>query len=99
MISPISLAGSLPIAPGASPVQSPTAPGSPFTALMENMLQSASSSREHSDAAIRDMITGRTENLHSVMLQAAQADLSFRLILEIRNRLSDAYQEVMKMQV
>ena len=50
-------------------------------------------------AAIRDMVSGKTENLHSVMLQAAQADLSFRLILEIRNRLSDAYQEIMKMQV
>ena len=32
-------------------------------------------------------------------LQVAQADLSFRLILEIRNRLSEAYQDIMKMQV
>jgi flagellar hook-basal body complex protein FliE len=32
-------------------------------------------------------------------LAVAQADLSFRLILELRNRLSEAYQEIMRMQV
>ena len=42
---------------------------------------------------------GETDNLHSVMLQMAQADLAFRLVLEVRNRLTEAYQEVMKMQV
>ena len=42
---------------------------------------------------------GRTDALHEVMLQVAQADLSFRFILEIRNRLTEAYQEIMKMQI
>jgi flagellar hook-basal body complex protein FliE len=33
------------------------------------------------------------------MLAVSQADLSFRMILEIRNRLTEAYQEIMRMQV
>ena len=42
---------------------------------------------------------GQTDNLHSVMLAVAKADLSFRTILEVRNRLTDAFQEIMRMQV
>ena len=45
------------------------------------------------------MATGQTDNLHQVLLQMAQADLSFHLVLEIRNRLTEAYQEIMKMNV
>jgi flagellar hook-basal body complex protein FliE len=46
---------------------------------------------------VRDMALGQTDNLHGIMLQMAQADLTFHLILEIRNRLTEAYQEIMKM--
>ena len=42
---------------------------------------------------------GNAQDLHTVSLAVAQADLSFRLILEMRNRLSDVFQEVTRMQV
>jgi flagellar hook-basal body complex protein FliE len=51
------------------------------------------------DAAIRDLATGNAQDLHTVSLAVAQADLSFRLILELRNRLTEAYQEVTRMQL
>jgi flagellar hook-basal body complex protein FliE len=89
----------MPAALAEAPMRAPATGGSPFAAVIDSVLGGANASRAASEAAIHDLATGRTDNLHDVMLQVAQADLSFRLVLEIRNRLTDAYQEVMKMQI
>ena len=78
---------------------SPEAGGVSFPQVLDQLLTGASQSHANAEAAVRDLAIGQTDNLHGVMLQMAQADLSFHLILEIRNRLTDAYQEIMKMQV
>jgi flagellar hook-basal body complex protein FliE len=41
---------------------------------------------------------GKDFDLHEIMIATEKADLSFRLLLQIRNKLLDAYQEVMRMQ-
>jgi flagellar hook-basal body complex protein FliE len=89
--SPGSAAYSPKEASGGSPAQDS------FPGVFNQLLHSAAHSHESAEAAVRDMALGRTDNLHGVMLQMAQADLTFHLILEIRNRLTDAYQEIMKM--
>ena len=73
--------------------------GGSFPKMLNQLLENAAQSHQSAEAAVRQMALGQTDNLHEVMLQMAQADLSFHLILEIRNRLTDAYQEVMKMQM
>ncbi|HZZ78309.1 MAG TPA: flagellar hook-basal body complex protein FliE [Gemmataceae bacterium] len=84
-------AGSVGRSAGASPA--------PFAGLVDQLVGGAVQSNTQAQAGVQDLALGRTDSLHEVMLQVAQADLSFRLILEIRNRLTDAYQEIMKMQV
>ena len=98
-VTPISSAG-LPVAPPPSSA-APTseAGGGSFARLLDQALEGAAQSHQNAQAAIHDLATGQTDQLHGVLLQVAQADLSFRLILEIRNRLSEAFQEIMKMQV
>lgn len=96
-ITPIGAPGlSLPSA-GVSPV--PGADGAIFSGLLERCLQGAANSHGQASAAVQALAVGQTDKLHDVLLQVAQADLSFRLILEIRNRLTEAYQDIMKMQV
>lgn len=46
-----------------------------------------------------ELVTGKVESFHEVAVQLKQADLSFRFALEIRNKLVDAYREVMRMNV
>jgi flagellar hook-basal body complex protein FliE len=70
-----------------------------FTKLVENLLNDVNAQQVKADSAVKGLALGQTDNLHNVMLSVAQADLTFRMILEIRNRLNDAYQEVMRMQV
>lgn len=73
--------------------------GSGFGAVLNGLLDGNRQANSAADAAVRDLATGDAQDLHTVSLAVAQADLSFRLILELRNRFADALQEVTRMQV
>ena len=102
-ISPIALTGATPLPLSAESILrtggATGASTAPFASLVDRFLGDAVQSRDQAQTAVRDLALGRTDSLHEVMLQVAQADLSFRLVLEIRNRLTEAYQEIMKMQI
>lgn len=70
-----------------------------FAGVLNGMLATNNQANAAADVAIRDLATGNAQDLHTVSMAVAQADLSFRLLLELRNRLSDAFQEVIRMQV
>ena len=70
-----------------------------FARLLTGFLGEAGRSKAQAEQAVSNLAAGRADNVHNVMLSMAKADLSFHLVLEIRNRLSDAYQEIMRMQV
>ncbi|MCS7166759.1 MAG: flagellar hook-basal body complex protein FliE [Gemmatales bacterium] len=86
--------------PGAS---SPTkAPGSgtfPFSRAVHELLQQVQVSAAQANQAVHQLALGQAESLHDVLLSVAQADLTFRLLLEIRNRLTEAYQEIARMPI
>ena len=70
-----------------------------FARVVAQFLNDASAHQTHAEQAVSNLAAGRASNVHNVMLSMAKADLSFHLVLEIRNRLSDAYQDIMRMQV
>ncbi len=51
------------------------------------------------EALPSDLLTGKVDDFHEVAVQLKQADLTFKFAMEIRNKLIDAYREVMRMQV
>lgn len=73
--------------------------GSEFGRIVQDILGNEAAASRNADAAIKALASGKAESLHQVGLAVAQADLQFRLVLELRNRLTEAYQEVMRMQV
>ena len=70
-----------------------------FAAVLNGLLDANQQANAAANAAVLDLATGKAQDLHTVSLAVAQADMSFRLILELRNRLTEAYQEVTRMQV
>ncbi len=50
-------------------------------------------------ADIGKLVSGNTQSLHEVMIHMEEAKLSFQLLAQVRTRLLEAYQEVMRMQV
>ena len=87
-------------ATGASSTALSNAPGlGGFSRVLSGLLNDANGQQAHAEQAVQNLAVGRADNVHNVMLSMAKADMSFHLVLEIRNRLSDAYQEIMRMQV
>jgi flagellar hook-basal body complex protein FliE len=85
-----------------SPAVQPSGTAEParsFGQAVTDLLQGANSQQLQADAAINDLAAGNSDGVHQVVLAVAKADLAFRMVLEIRNRLIESYQEVMRMQV
>lgn len=51
------------------------------------------------DGQVRKLLSGEPVELHRVILAGEQASLAFDLLMSVRNKVVDAYQEVMRMQV
>jgi flagellar hook-basal body complex protein FliE len=51
------------------------------------------------DASIVDLLTGKNADINSVVASVAKADMSFKLLVGVRDKLVAAYKETMKMQV
>jgi flagellar hook-basal body complex protein FliE len=51
------------------------------------------------DGAVRQLALGENVELHRVMMTIEQARISFELLVQVRNKVVEAYQEVMRMQV
>jgi len=55
--------------------------------------------RIHADKAVDGFLLGENEELHKVAAATQQAELSFDLFLQVKNKVVQAYQEIMRMQL
>jgi flagellar hook-basal body complex protein FliE len=78
----------------------PSAPAgvNPVTGF-ERMLTQVEQSEKSIGALLSDVATGQAGNLHQVMLRMEEARMQFELFVQMRNKVLEAYQEVMRMQV
>lgn len=70
-----------------------------FLDLLKNGINEVNSAVKSSEKASMDLVSGKSSNMHEVMLAASQAELGFNLLVQLRNKAIEAYQEVMRMQV
>ena len=52
-----------------------------------------------SQVDLQGLALGNVQNLHQVMIRLEESRISFQLMMQVRNRLLEAYQDVMKMQI
>lgn len=81
------------------PSSSGVAPGTSFQGFLGNMVNEVSGKQAAAGASMRDVISGGGTPLHQAMIAAEEASVSFQLMVEVRNRLLESYQELMRMQV
>lgn len=70
-----------------------------FGAVISEVIRQASTADQQSTAAIHQFESGKAEHLHEVMLKLEEADLSLRMMVQMRNKAVAAYEEIMRMQI
>ncbi len=66
--------------------------------LFEGILEQANVDQRNSDKAIKDLVEGKTDSVQQVVMSVAKAEMSFQMFMEIRNKLIESYNELMRMQ-
>ncbi len=75
------------------------APGGDFVGELKKAVEGVNRLQVEADGAVEGLNTGEAKNLHEVMIAMEKADISLRLTVQMRNKIVDAYQEIMRMQV
>ncbi|PAP75771.1 flagellar hook-basal body complex protein FliE [Rubrivirga marina] len=73
--------------------------GPAFRDTLAQAVDRVDGAQKAADAQVEAFVAGETENVHDVMIALNQAELHFQLLTEVRNKLLDGYQELMRMQV
>lgn len=84
---------SLPSAPPAS------VPGAGFGALLDGVVSNVVAKQQDAGALARSVLLGDTDQLHQSVIAMQEAGVAFSLMVEVRNKLVESYQELMRMQV
>ena len=90
--------------PPSTPVSLEDKPATPagtsdFSVWLNHQVDALNQQLTDSDNQLRSLATGNVENLHQVMISLEKAKLSFELALQVRNKLLEAYQDIMRMQI
>lgn len=73
--------------------------GQSFLDHLKDSIKETNGMQKSADKLAVDVATGKSANLHETMLAVTQAELTFNLMVQVRNRALEAYQEVMRMPV
>ena len=100
MTDPLGLIGSinreLPPLPGASgaAIQGPG-----FRQVLTDQIDKVNQLQQAATKAIEDLATGERDDVESVLIATQKADMAFQLLLQVRNKMIDAYDEVRQMRI
>jgi len=87
-------------ASGTAPAAAPTAGGTDFAEVLKNSIDKVNSTQSQANGMAEKLAAGdTTQNLHEVMIALQTASVSFQEMVQVRNRLVSAYQDMMNMQV
>lgn len=72
--------------------------GKTFADTLKDAIGNVNELQKTSDRAMQELATGKTDNVADVMISAEKADIALKVMVQVRNKIIDAYQEIMKIQ-
>ncbi len=101
MTDPIGLIGSSSVGPVQKPAATqpvdPNAPG--FKDFLIENLKQVSELQDDAEQGIEDLMTGKRDDIEAVMSNVEKADTTFRMLLQVRNKVMQAYDELNQVRV
>lgn len=82
-----------------SPTGGAPAAGDEFAALLRRQLENVARMQADADKNVEDLLSGRTQNISDVFVAARKAQVAFGLLMEVRNKMLDAYSELKQLRV
>lgn len=70
-----------------------------FADTLKDAVQSVNTAQKESDVKMQEMAVGKSQDVSDVMITAEKADIALKLMVQVRNKIIEAYQDIMKMQV
>ena len=106
-MSDSAVAGSIPFSElqklGSGALPQPLSPSQPagasFGDLLGQMVNEVGAKQAVAGETVSGVLTGQNVSLHQAMIAMQEANVSFQLMVEVRNKLLESYQELMRMQI
>ncbi len=73
--------------------------GPSFNDTLRGLVNDVDEIQKTAEESTRRLLTGQIEDVHQVMVAMEEAQTSFQMMMQVRNKIIDAYQEVMRLQV
>ena len=72
--------------------------GPSFQSVLGDLVREVNGLQADANRSIEGLVTGETQNVHDVTTRMTEAGIAFDLMMEVRNKLLDAYQQILQMQ-
>ncbi len=70
-----------------------------FEQTLKKFIEDVDQAQKFAGESVEKLMTGEIKDIHDVMIAVEKAGTSFELMMEIRNKMIDAYREIMRMQI
>lgn len=77
----------------------PATSGDGFGTMLDGLVSTVESKQDAAQLATRQVLLGQSDQMHQSVIAMQEASVAFSLMVEVRNKLVDSYQELMRMQV
>ena len=84
---------------GAGNAQPAEVKGGSFFETLQKSMEEVNADQLQADSSIKDLVAGKSKNIHETMLQIQKAELSLKTMMQVRNKILEAYKEIIRMQV
>lgn len=88
----------LPRPAGANPADK-TQGGPAFKDVLLKQIEQVNRLQQDAEMAIEDLAAGRRDDMDGVLIAKQKADVAFKMLLQVRNKMMDAYEEVKQIRV
>ena len=87
------------LAPSIKERQTPEETDKSFGAILKGTINQVNQVQQEADQAIQELAAGNEKDIHQTMIALEKAEVSFQLMMQVRNKIISAYEEIMRMQV
>jgi flagellar hook-basal body complex protein FliE len=73
--------------------------GANFENMLSGLVNDVAQKQAAASSSVTGLLSGQNVSLHQAMISMEEANVSFQMMVEVRSRLLDSYQELMRMQI